>query len=220
MQALSMLSVGVFFTLSLRMDEQVALPGLFFALAVGAVAFYLGELMPSRKSCRMPCILLGIVSFANALTKYVYLQQYSVEASTYYTGAFWLFAATQLLEILEAAATLLLLFVIMRLLAELVTLYTNVDYGTEGEGSEALSKRATAALHRSFEKRSILIRTVFSLAAVGYMLDAILQLTVDWLWLCPFALSLLGIFLFLSYLHELSTQLRWKYQSDTTYRRD
>ena len=216
--AFSLLSVGIFFTASLRMDEQVAVSGVFFALTVGLAALYLGELLPSRKICRTPCIVLGVVSIANALVKYLYLSQYSVEASEYYTGAFWFFAATQLLEILEAAATLLLVFVLLRMLTELVALYTGVYYGTEG--SEMLSERATAKLHRSFEKRAIAMRIVFSLAAVGYMFEAVLQLTLDSLWLYPFALSLVGIGLFLEFLHQLSTEVTWKYQSDTTYRRD
>ena len=214
---LSLLSVGILFVANLRIDEQVALTGAVFALAVGASAIYLGEMLPDHWRYRAPCIALAIVAVGNVVAKYAYLQRFTVEASEYQIDAFWFFTATQLLEILEAALTLLVIWKTIGLLLELVRAHTEVNYRTPG--SEVLSQNATARLHRSFENRAALIRVVFSIAAVGYMFEAILQLSLEWLWLIPFGISLLGICLFLSFLHELSTQIRWKYLSDGAHKK-
>ena len=214
---LSILSVGVFFTANLRIDGQVALSGVVLAAAVLTAIFLAGELLEARSSYRASCVVLLIVGAANALTRYAYLQRFDVESSKYQTDAFWFFFATQVLEIFEAAMTLLVIWKTLGLLLSLSRAHTVVDYRTPG--SEEISKNATARLHRSFEKRAKIVFAVFTLAAVGYAFEAVLQLKLDWLWVIPFGVSMVGIFLFLGFVYELTTQIRWKYLSDTTHNR-
>ena len=216
--AFVLLSIGILFAASIRIDGQVALSGAVLAALLGCTVGVLGDLLPNRDGYRGAWISLLVVGVANALTKYLYLQRFEVESSKYQTDAFWFFTATQLLEILEAAFVLLAVWKAIGLLLSLANHHAVVDYRTPG--SEEISKRATARLQRSFRIRAGIAGAVFSLAAVGYMLDAILQLSVNWLWMLPFAASLVGIFLFLAFLHELFTQIRWRYLSDAAYKGD
>ena len=214
---LSILSVGVFFTANLRIDGQVALSGVIFAAAMLIVTFYVGDLEKSCRSYRTPCVVLLLVSASNALTRYLYLQRFDLEASKYQTDAFWFFFATQMLEILETVMTLLVIWKMIRFLLSLANAHTEVDYGTPG--SEEISRRATDRLHRSFQKRATVAFVFFAIAALGYVFESVLQLTLEWFWLIPFAVSLIAIILLLGFLYELSAQIRWKYLSNDMHNR-
>lgn len=212
--AIGVLSIGVFFTIGLRLDGQVALTSLVFAVAVLFAVWYLGDLLTERGGYYLPCIALAIVSAAHALSKYFYLQRFDVDSSKYIGEAFWFFLVTQFLEILDAALTLAVIWKLFALLLDLARRHVSVDYGTAG--SELLSRNATERLHKTFEKRANVTLVVFAVAALGYMFEAILQLRFPLLWILPFLASFVAICMTIGFLHELSGEIRSKYLSDLT----
>ena len=212
--AIGILMIGIFFTISVRVDGQVGIPSLGLAVAVLFAVRYLGELLTEKRGYAVPCIALGVVSVAHALSKYCYLLRFDIVSSKYQGEAFWFFLATQFLEILDAALTLAVIWKLLGLLLDLVRRHTAVDYGTVG--SELLSQAATARLHRTFEKRANIIFGVFAFAALGYMLEAFLQLRFQLMWIVPFVSSFVAICMTVGFLHELSSDIRSKYLSELT----
>lgn len=212
--AIGFLIPGILFTISIRMDGQVAVSSLGLAVTVLCAVRYLGDLLSERRGHLLPCISLAVVSVAHALSKYLYLLRFDVASSKYQSDAFWFFLLTQFLEILDAALTLAVIWKLIGILMDLVHRHTAVDYGTAG--SELLSQNATARLHQTFEKRANALFGVFAFATLGYMLEAFLQLRFQLLWIVPFVSSFVAICMTIGFLYELSSEIRSKYRSDLT----
>lgn len=207
-----LLQIGILFALNLRLSFYSALPGLGLAL-FGCLAVWLLSRklrMGQKDRVYMAGGLLFAVSLAQCITNSLYLAQYIPEASLYQTVPYQKYLFVRVLGMAEAVCTFLFIWALMRLLMELVYKHTSIEY--EGDVTHALSNTATARLHRSFERRSIVIFIFFLLAALGNVFDAFFLLQYPWSWFICFLFSFVAIWNFFSMLHEFSVQIRFLYQ--------
>ena len=207
--AFLLIKVGAVFTVSLRINDLSVLPSLGFAVLIWLAVTHLGKLISEPKPCKTACIGLGAVSAAQVLLNTTYLSRFLPEASLYQADAYWYFLGLRIAGVCEAIVTLVAVGALLKLLMEIVRQHTAVDYG---KGSEAVSASATDRLHRGLEKRLRIIFVIFFLAALANAVDAFICLTVPWIWSVALVLSIAGIWLLSSFLHELSVQIQNRYQ--------
>ncbi len=207
-----LLQIAILFAASLRMNHYSILPGFVFALLVGVSVGSLGDHIPSKKPCILACIALGGVSAAQMVVNSAFLRNYLPEASLYQADAYYRYLAVRILDSLEAIFTLILLAVLLKTLSEIVRTHTGVEY--EGKDTARISELATEKVHQWFDIRMTVMLVIFSLATITTVLDAIFRLEYPWIWLIAFAFSFAGISLFYSVLHELKTQIGFRYHSD------
>lgn len=219
-RAMLLLSVGVIFTASLRVDGRIVLPGIVFAVLSWIAFAQLGKSFPERRQCRIPCVILILLSGAHWMLNYVFVvkNQFTPEHSLYNQQAFWQFFAMRILGAAEVLATVLLLLYVLQMLVQIARQHTAVDYATQG--SEEISQRATERLHRGFEKRAKIMFPFFAIAAAAGMLDSILQMEYPFIWFIALLFSIVGICLFFSLCHELLEEIRARYLLRDTHKRD
>lgn len=218
-RAMLLLSVGILFTVSLRVDGRLMLPGIVFAVLAWIAFAQLGNSFPERHQCRLPCVILGTVSAVHWILNYVFVvkNQFTPEHSLYNQEAFWQFFAMRILGAAEALATVLLVIYVLQMLMQIAERHTAVNYATPG--SEALSKRATERLHKHFAKRAKIMFPFFGIAAALGMLDSILQMEYPWVWSVALLFSIVGICLFFSLCHELLEEIRAHYLVSDPHKR-
>lgn len=206
------LSIGFLFSVNLRMNFYACLPGAVFAFLTFAALFMLGDLLPRQNKCYAACAGLGACSLLEMLVNSIYLKNYLPQDSLYSSDAFWHYLAVQLLGILEAVATLVLVYYLLISMYEVVKQYTGVRY-RESEGQEH-SSNATKKLHRSFLVRMYVIFILFFVACMGSVADSIFHLSHGWLWLIPLCASVAGIFCFYTCQHDLLEEIGYRFQDE------
>ena len=209
--------IGILFSVSLRFDGMDALPSFVMALFFLLALQYLGALVPNSKQCRRWCLISGVASLLYFTANRLYLQSHLPEASLYHTDAYYFFFVTRLLGAVDAVVAMMLIYSMMRVLMDLVRTHTAVEY--DGENSAELSARATQRLHSTFAKRNRVILILFGIAAVGNLLDVLLQLQLPWIWLISFVFAFAAIWNFYLFLHELFVQVQARYRTERTYKK-
>ncbi len=204
-----LINVGAIFTVSLRINHYSVLPALGFSVMILLAIAGMDKPTEEKRNCKIAGISLAIFSAVHLILNITYLSQFQPEASLYQADAYWHFLAMRAAGACEAIITLIAVGTLLRFLKLIVREHTEVDYG---EGAVTVSARATERLHRELEKRLNVIFVIFFLAALVNTADALLQLTVPWLWWIAFVLSVAGICLLSSLLHELLNQIKNRYQ--------
>lgn len=205
-----LISVGAVFTVSLRLNHYAILPALGFAVLILLAITHLGSLASESTFCKRACIALAIVSAVHILLNVSYLARFLPEASLYQADAYWLFFAWRVAGVCEALVTVIAVATLMHTLWGIVREHTAVDYGKD---AKLLSASATDRLHRNMEKRLKIIFVIFLLASIANAADAVLFLSVPWIWTVALVLSVAGIFLLSSFLHDLLDLIRENYQA-------
>ena len=80
----------------------------------------------------------------------------------------------------------------------------------EGTDTEALSARATARLHRSFEKKIFACKILFFAAAAAIAAESIFQIDYPWLWWISVPMVVASTITFATFLYALFDQLVWQ----------
>lgn len=214
-----LLQIAILFAINLRLSYHSALPGIGLALIGMLAVFLLSRKVSIRQKDTLYVAggILSVVSLAQWITNYLYLLDYLPEASLYEQAPFYKYLFVKCLGIAEAFFTFIFIWVLISLLMELVFAHTAVEY--EGDVTHALSNAATARLHRSFERRGIVIMAFFLLAAIGNMLDSYFLLQYPWGWLICFVFSFVAIWNFFSMLHEFMVQIRFRYEEDPLHKK-
>ena len=207
-----LLQIAIIFAMNLRLSFYSVLPGIGLALFGCLAVFLLSQKISigQKDNLYIAGGLLAVVSLAQGITNHLYLSDYLPEASLYQSVPYYKYLFVRCLGIAEAICTFIFIWVLMKLLMALIFEHTAVEY--EGDVTHALSNAATARLHRSFERRSIVIFVFFALAAIGNIFDAFFLLQYPWGWLICFVFSFVAIWNFFSMLHEFMVQIRFRYQ--------
>lgn len=208
--AFLLINVGAVFTVSLRINQYGVLPTLGFAVLIFLALAHLGTLVPDPAPCKRACIALGIVSVGNLFLNVSYLARFLPEASLYQADAYWHFFAWRVAGVCEALVTLIAVGMLLQTLWGIVRVHTEVNYG---KNAVAISADATDRLHRDFEKRLKIIFVIFLLAGIANAADAVLFLSIPWIWIIALVLSIVGIWMLSSFLHELSQHIQNRYQN-------
>ncbi len=207
--AFLLINVGAVFTVSLRINDYGILPALGFAVLIFLALAHLGRLVPDPAPCKRACIALGIVSAGHLFLNVSYLARFLPEASLYQADAYWHFFVWRVAGVCEVLVTLIAVWTLLQTLLAIVKEHTEVNYG---KNAAAISADATDRLHRDFEKRLKIIFVIFLLAGFANAADAVLFLSVPWIWIIAFALSITAIWMLSSFLHELSQQIQNRYR--------
>lgn len=204
-----LIKVAAIFTVNFRLNHFSVLPALGFSVMLLLAISLMDTPTEEKRSCKLAGISLAFFSAIRLFLNVTYLLRFQPEASLYQADAYWHFLAMRVAGACEAIVTLVAVVALLKLLTRLVREHTAVDYGTN---AVTVSARATEKLHRALEKRLKIIFVIFFLAALVNAADALLQLTLPWLWWIAFVLSVAGICLLSSFLHELLTQIKNRYQ--------
>lgn len=210
--AFLLFTVGSVFAVSFRINYYALTPGIVFAGFCLAGIALLQKYLPKKQNGIAAAILLAVVSGAELIANRFYLQNHLPEASLYETDAYWRFLTVRVLDAAEAVATLILVGALMGMLHDLVLNYTAVDYGTRG--SETLSYDATERQHQSYQKRMIVLLTIFAISAVASVADAVFRLQIGWIWVIALVLSIVGVWNLRSLMQDLLEQIGGFYHSD------
>ncbi len=213
--ALTLLCVGIFFALNLRIGYRSALPGIVLAALVGTSLLLLGKLAPSRKECFAGAAALASVSAVQLIVTSLYLAAHLPEASRFESDAYYGFLAVRVIDAAEAVVTLVLIGILLTFLQRMAEKHTGVDYGTDAD-SRAISQAATQRLHREFLMHSRITFVLFALAAAVNVADAVFRLQYPWLWSVALLFSVAGVCRFFAMINELKTQIGYAYRSDGT----
>ena len=219
-QAFSLLlQIGIVFAVQLQVSYYSILPGvglaLFSCIAVALISKRVH--IRQRENVYMAGGLLALVSVAQCILNYLYLKNYIPEASLYQPTAYNQYLFVRVLGIAEALCTLLFVYVLLKMVLELVFTHTSVEY--EGDVTHALSNAATARLHRRFEIRGMIALIFFAIAAVVNCFDAFFHLQYPWVWMIAFLCSFVAIWNFFAMLHEFMDQVKYRHQSSLTHKR-
>ena len=212
------LFAAILFAVPLRMNYISVLPGVVLAFLAFAAILLLGDLLREQKRFYLSASALAIVSAAQLIVNHFYLKFYLPTDSLFYPNAFWHYLGVQLLDVGEAAATVWLIYELLRILMQMARSYTGVDYG-KGNG-EALASRATQKLQHSFYVRYNVTFVLFFVAGVGTVVDTIFHLSLGWLWLIPLCASVAGVFCFYSVQHDLLEEIGYYFQPDPMHKRE
>lgn len=212
------LFAAILFAVPLRMNYISVLPGVVLAFLAFAAILLLGDLLREQKRFYLSASTLAIVSAAQLIVNHFYLKFYLPTDSLFYPNAFWHYLGVQLLDVGEAAATVWLIYELLRILMQMARSYTGVDYG-KGNG-EALASRATQKLQHSFYVRYNVTFVLFFVAGVGTVVDTIFHLSLGWLWLIPLCASVAGVFCFYSVQHDLLEEIGYYFQPDPMHKRE
>ncbi len=202
--------VGAIFTASLRISYIPVLPDFILALSVAIGMLLLGKLAKGKGLVFSLSASLFAVSIAHLVCNLFYLKQYVPKDSLYLTKPYYAFLWVKTLGALEALLTLALMLSLLRALLLTLREHTGVSY----ENEATLSFDATKRLHTAQKKKMILLAVLFSLCGVGCLLDALLYVTLPWLWLAVMLLSLITIWIFLCFLQDQKEQIEIHYHSD------
>lgn len=207
--AFLLLQIGIVFSVGIRINECMALPGVVFAVFTVLSLVWLGKTAPIKKGCYVSGAALACVSIAQISVNENYLKLYRPEEALYRPDAYWCFLPVRILEIAEAFLTFALVGFLMASLYAIVRTHTHAAYSaTDTEPSSADSS------FRYFKTRKNIILLIFLFAAVANALEAYFQLEYPWLWLVALAISITGICVFYSFLYELKTQIQFRYHSN------
>ncbi len=207
--AFLLIKVGAIFTVSFRLNHFSVLPALGFSVLILLAISRIDTPAEEKRGCRITCITLAVFSAIHLFLNVTYLMQFQPEASLYQADAYWHFLITRVAGALEAIITLVAVGAMLRVLKSMIREHIEIDYGSN---AVTVSARATERLHGELEKRLKIIFVIFFLAALVNAADALLQLTVPWLWLIALVLSVAGICLLSSFLHEIFIHLKNRYQ--------
>lgn len=216
--AFRILCVGILFSLHFRLNYYAAFPGLLLAAFVLVAGATLGNLLPKAPGRTRSCVILAVVSSAQMLVNHWYLSSHLPEEALYRPDVFWHYFAVMLLDVAEITCTLVVLGYLLHGLYVLATRFTGVNY--LGEQGESLSQSATQRLHRSFFAKLRGIFIWFAVAAVGNIADTFLHLSVGWIWLLPFACSLVALCLYYTAQNDLLEEIRFHFEGDTAHKKD
>jgi len=214
-----LLEIGIVFAIQLQVSYYSILPGLGLAFFACLAVKLLSKRVHIRQKERVytaGCIL-GIVSLAQCVLNYLYLQRYIPEASLYQPNAYNQYLFVRVLGIAEALCTVYFVYVLLKLVLELVFAHTSVEY--EGDVTRALSNAATSRLHRGFERRGLVALIFFAAAAFGNCFDAFFHLQYPWVWMISFLCSFVAIWNFFAMLHEFMEQVKYRHQSSMTHKK-
>ncbi len=203
-----LLYVGILFTFNIKVDYLSALPGLGFAFLTFAAVFFLGDLLPRQRECWWASVGLALISAAQIVLNRLYLKKYLPGDALFYEKAIWQYVLLSALEVLEAVATVVLLYYLLRVLNEIVLRYTGVNYRTVDENGQQLASRATQKLHRHFANRMKLVLAFFFIACVGNVAMTLSSLYAGWVWLIPFVFTTVGVFLYFSLQGEIWEEVK------------
>lgn len=200
-----LLTVGVVFSVNIRIEERQLLPGFAAALLIAAGVFLLKESFPGRKALYASCGGLFALSVAALASNTMYLRRYVPEASLYYADAYRSFLVLRILNGAEAVAFLAVAFFLLRGIYRMALAKTRVVYA--GANASEISERATSRLHRGYFYRVLVIFLLFFAAMVGNLAVEVFRLRILWLWWIPLLLTVVAVCLFSSLLNDLRTQL-------------
>ena len=119
---------------------------------------------------------------------------------------------------LEALLVGILLCVFLRALLSFVQERVYERYG--GEGSDAVSQRATERLQKRFRVRIYASAALFILAACCSMAELFFQMEYPWLWWIATAVGAVAIGCFVSLLYAVLDHLSWQASDVPMHKRD
>lgn len=211
-----LLQIGIVFAIQLQVGYYSILPGVGLALFACLAIALLSKRIHVRQKERVYTAgsILAIVSIGQCVLNYMYLRKYLPEASLYQPAAYNQYLIVRILGVAEALCTVYFVYVLIKVVLELVFTHTSVEY--EGDVTHALSNAATARLHRGFERRGLISMIFFGLASFGNCFDAFFHLQHPWVWMISFLCSFVGIWFFFATLHEFMEQVKYRYQSSLT----
>ncbi len=203
--AFLLLRVGMVFLIKLRINHHSVFPSVICAFLVMVAVMMMGTLLRERKSCMCASVALGGISLLQLSVETNYLKESIPKDSLYLTDAYWRYWNVQMLEAAEALFIAVLIAILFYTLRGMVRSQLAVDYGSEAH--KGVSERATKQLQSEFEKKLLVCFLFFVLAAVLRLLDAFWRLSYPWVSLLTFALSLVAVWLFSSFLQEFLEQI-------------
>ena len=190
------------------------LPGIFF----GALAFFgvlwLGELVERKVPLMLSSVLLSGVSLTQILLNRRYMSRFYPMDSLYREEPYNQFLMLRLVEIAEAACTLLTAWLLLEVLWQIVRRHTGA-LGSGGEDSSFLG-RVNLGLHREMRGRLIVTGVLFLLAAVAQGAVAWWQLKITWLWVVALGLSLFAIGRLLFLMKDIREEVGFRYGQNTS----
>lgn len=213
-RAILLLSIGAVFTLNLRMNEVAVFPNAVFALCVLFAMLCAPRPVKGGKGCAAASFVLLTCSVLQMILDGTYLKEFVPTDALYYESAYWHFLAVRIFGAVEAVATLFLTVLMLFWLSNLICAHTSVHY----EGERELSMHATERLHRDFRKRLYTVALLFALACGVNAADAILRVSVGWLWLVSLPLSFFALWNFFAVLQEFREQIYIYYRSDGVHK--
>jgi hypothetical protein len=216
--AVVFLALGSSCVLNLRIEQQNLFPSVFGAVLIAVGVLIFGEDMPQKKPLLAACAFLGAVSAGQLIFNALYTRYYSYEESGWDTEAYTLFLQLRLLEMLEALLVGILLCVFLRALLSFVRERVYERYG--GEGSDAVSQRATERLQKRFRIRIYASAALFILAACCSMAELFFQMEYPWLWWIATAVGAVAIGCFVSLLYAVLDHLSWQASDVPMHKRD
>lgn len=190
------------------------LPGLFFGILVFCGVLWLGELVERKVPLLLSSVLLSGVSLTQILLNRRYMSRFYPMDSLYREEPYNQFLMLRLVEIAEAACTLLTAWLLLEALWQIVRRHTGA-LGSEGEDASFLG-RVNLGLHRELRGRLTVTGGMFLLAAVVQGADAWCQLKINWLWPVALALSLFAIGRLWFLMKDIREEVGFRYGHDTS----
>ncbi|MBQ9773103.1 MAG: hypothetical protein IJW30_00390 [Clostridia bacterium] len=214
--AFAFLMIGAVFTVRLRIDGRLLLPaafcGLFFAVGV----WWISKRFLEHQWLMLSCGALALVSMLARWRGDAYLELYQdPEFSLYSLSAFRAYLGVRILSVLEILLTVLVVCLLLRALYSMVCVRVYVTYG---DGTQALSERASARLHKKMKLRMIVTAAFFSLSAAANIVEVILGARYPWLWWITMLLSLASVIAWVSLLFAILDELEDRLSTDWLYK--
>ena len=202
------LVIGAALTVNICIEEKILVPSVLCAAfaVVGVLVF--GNDLQGRKPFFLSCGTLGVLSIAELILNKYYTTYYSYEASGWDPNAYRLFLGLRAIQVAEAFLAAGMFYLLLNLFAGFIKERVFEKY--EGTDTEALSARATARLHRSFEKKIFACKILFFAAAAAIAAESIFQIDYPWLWWISVPMVVASTITFATFLYALFDQLVWQ----------
>ena len=212
------LIIGAALMLNVCIEETILVPSVLCAIFAGIGVLVFGNDLQNRKPFFLACASLGVLSIAELILNGYYTNYFSYEASGWDPDAYILFLVLRALQVLQAFLAVGLFWEILNLLSGFI--HERVFEHYEGTDTEEISKRATQRLHRSFDRRAIVCKILFSLSAVVLALESIFQLNYPWIWWISLPVVIASTIAFASFLYALLDHLEWQSNSKSSHKND
>ncbi len=212
------LIIGAALTVNICIEEKILVPNVLCAVfaCIGVLVF--GADLQNRKPFLLTCGALGIFSIAELLLNNYYTTYYSYEVSGWNPNAYRLFLGLRAVQVAEAFLAAGMFYFLLNLFSAFIRERVFEKY--EGADAEALSARATARLHRSFEKRIVACKILFFVTAAAIAAESIFQLDYPWLWWISVPMVIAATITFATFLYALFDHLVWQSNAKDVHKND
>ena len=212
------LIIGALLTLNVCIEEKILVPNVLCALfaCIGVLIF--GTDLQNRQSFFITCGTLGSLSIAELVLNRYYTAHYSYEASGWDPNAYRLFLGLRAMQVAEAFLAAGMFWLLLNLFTTFIKERVFEQY--EGSNAEVISARATERVQKVFERKILVCKILFFVAAVAIAAESIFQVDHPWLWWISVPTVIASTIAFATFLYALLDHLVWQSNAKNTHKND